>query len=62
MSTSMNDSSGIDIGDEGREGEWSKVAFLASQEENKDLTFFCGVCCARRPEEKKAEYSSLSVV
>ena len=61
MSMSMSDPSGIGIGDEGREGEWSKVA---SQENDSELlTFFCGVvCCARRPEEKKAEYSSLRVV
>jgi len=57
----MNDSSGIGIGDEGREGEWSKVT---SQENDDESTFFffCGVCGARRPEEKNAEYSSLRVV
>lgn len=62
MSMSMSESSGIGIGEEGREGEWSKVAFLTSQEIEELTFFFCGVCCARRPEEKKAEYSSLSVV
>lgn len=62
MSMSMSDSSGIGIGDEGREGEWSKLAFLASQENDEWTFLFWGVCCARRPEEKNAEYSSLRVV
>ena len=58
----MSESSGIGIGDEGREGERSKMAPALSSHEDDELSFFCGVRCARRPEEKNAEYSSLSVV
>jgi len=58
----MSESSGIGIGDEGREGERSKTASALSSHEDDELSFFCGVRCARRPEEKNAEYSSLSVV
>ena len=56
MSMSESSGKGIGIGDEHLEGELSEVSL--SQVE----TFFCGVCCAKKPEEKKAEYSCLSVV